>query len=368
LANDIVDKDINMTMQSPIDYILHKLKNYFADLSGRFQLKESITGLAQCHTTYLPVAIFDLNNLLVPEENRKIELRSFAFGASNDENNPSFATMAIENNIAYNNTPYFVKDMRGNLKQQKNKPSIEINEPAILLPYYTTHFGHFTGDCLGAIIALSQAKRLEDRKLFYIAPNSFDELINQYGNSAVLQKIDSRLAYENNLIFSNASLLPRLSSWQNLSLCSQIFESVGMPSENNHVTHKHVFLTSGRSSRIKNIDEVIEHLSTKGFFICRPDLVSFEECLHIVRHADCLISENGSIIHNALISRNKPFYILSSDRWRKLSGEEFAGGGIYNSYKSYLANYIECKTTSTTSHHAFSDQLIVNLADIDQII
>lgn len=357
-----------MTAQSLIDYCLHKLKSYLRNLSGRFQVKESITGLAECKTLFLPIAIFDLNNIDIPEHGRRIELRSFNFGGDANALEPSFATFAIENNITYNNTPFFLKDIRGNLKQQSNKPSVIIDEPALLLPYYTTHFGHFTGDCLGAIIALSKNTLPKGRKLFYIAPHSFESMINLYGNSDILQKIDSRLAYENNLIFSNASLLPRLSPWQNLSLCSQIFGSANESLPENLAPPKNVFLTSGRSSRIQNIDEVIAHLEAKGFFICRPHQVSFEQCLRIVRDADCLISENGSITHNILISRNKPFYILSSENWRKLSPQEFAGGGIYNSYKSYLANHIECKTSAAASHHAFSDQVIVHLDDLNKLM
>lgn len=355
-----------MTIQSLIDFCLDKLKSCLRDLSGRLQVKESITGLAECNTSYLPIVIFDLNNIVIPDHGKRIELRSFNFGGDTDAMEPSFATFAIENNIAHNNTPFFLKDIRGNLKQQSNKPTVVIDEPALLLPYYTTHFGHFTGDCLGAIIALSKTKLLEGRKLFYIAPNSFDSIINLYGNSDVLRKIDSSQAYKNNLIFSNASLLPRLSPWQNLSLCSQIFGSTNKSLPGNLAPPRNVFLTSGRSSRIQNIGEVIAYLEAKGFYICRPDQVSFEQCLGIVRDADCLISENGSITHNALISRNKPFYILSSKHWEKLSPQEFAGGGIYNSYKSYLAKYIECKTTNAESHHAFSDQLIVHLPDLNK--
>lgn len=357
-----------MTIRSLINHFLHKMKSCLRNVSGQIQLKESITGLGECKTPYLPIAIFDLNNIQLTEQGDLIELRSFEFGASSDAANPSLATFAIQNNIAYNNTSFFLKDIRDNLKRQSNKPTVVIDGPALLLPYYTTHFGHFTGECLGTIISLSKVKQLEGRKLFYIAPNSFEPIINQYGNLERLQKIDSKLAYENNVIFTNASLLPRLSPWQNLSLCSQIFSSLDTPLPENLAPPKKVFLTSGRPSRIQNIDEVINYLEVKDFYICRPDQIPFEQCLRIIRDAECLISENGSITHNLLISRIKPFNILASADWKKLSPEEFAGGGIYNSYKSYLANYIECKTTNTMSHHAFSDQLVVNLTDMDKLV
>ncbi|WP_323482972.1 glycosyltransferase 61 family protein [Polynucleobacter sp. MG-28-Ekke-A2] len=333
-----------------------------------FQFKESITGLAECRTTFIPVAIFDLLNLQIADAGKRVELRSFNFGDSTDLTNPSIATVALEDSMGFHNTASFLKDMRGNVKHQRNKPCITVDEPAVLLPYYTTHFGHFSGDCLGAIIALSKAKLPSKRKLFYIAPNSFDHVITKYGNPERLQKIDSKLALENNLIFTNACQFPRMSSWQNLSLCTQIFgeTKASLPADN--TSFKKVFLTSGRSERIANIDEVIEFVKGEGFYICRPDQITFEQCLTILREADLVVSENGSITHNILIARNKPFYILSSKGWDQLSQEEFAGGGIYNAFKAYLTKYIECKTTGLPSHHHFSSQIIVDLGDIKNLL
>ena len=352
-----------MNTQSAFQNFLTKLKKHL----GTFQFKESITGLAECSTTFIPVAIFDLLNLQIADAGKRVELRSFNFGDSADATNPSIAAVALEDNMGFHNTAFFLRDMRGNVKHQRSKPSIAIDKPAVLLPYYTTHFGHFSGDCLGAIIALSKAKLPPNRKLFYIAPNSFDHVITKYGNPNNLQKIDSKLALENNLIFTNACQLPRMSSWQNLSLCTQIFgeTKVALPSEGN--SFKKVFLTSGRSERIANIDGVIQFLKGEGFYICRPDQITFEQCLTILREADLVISENGSITHNILISRNKPFYLLSSRGWDQLSQKEFAGGGIYNAFKAYLTKYIECKTTDLPSHHHFSSQIIVDLADIKNL-
>ena len=142
-------------------------------------LKESITGLSESKTPFLPIPIFDLKQVQIPRLGSRVELHSFAFGESADPSNPSFATIALENNVGHHYTHHFLGDMRGSLKQQGSKPTVVIDEPALLLPYYTTHFGHFTGDCLGAIIALSRLAPTENRKLFFIAPNQYDEIINR---------------------------------------------------------------------------------------------------------------------------------------------------------------------------------------------
>ena len=328
-------------------------------------LKESITGLSDSKTPFLPISIFDLKQVQIPPLGSRVELCSFAFGESADPSNPSFATIALENNIGHHYTHHFLGDMRGSLKAAGNKPTIVIDEPALLMPYYTTHFGHFTGDCLGAIIALSKLAPTEKRKLFFIAPNQYDAIINQYGNGMRLQKINSAQAFNSNLVFSDACLLPRISPWQNLSLCSQIFweTSSSLPTK-----PQKVFLTSGRSERIENIEEVISFLRSKNVYILNPKNHGFEETLAILRDAQVVISENGSVTHNILIGRNKPFYVLSAPGWNQLSASEFAGGGIYNAYKDYLSHYIECRPSKTESHHPFSTLITVDLADLKAIL
>jgi len=342
--------------------------SFFQKLKGRqpkVKLKNSITGLAANKTPFIPIAIFDLRQVQIPPKGLRIELRSFPFGENSEPHNPSFATIALENNIGRHYTHHFLGDMRGSLKQQSNKPTVVIDEPALLLPYYTTHFGHFTGDCLGAIIALSKLAPTENRKLFFIAPNQYDDIINRYGKQSRLQKIDSQQALEHNVIFSNACLLPRISPWQNLSLCSQVF---GVTSSSLPNKPKKVFLTSERPERIENIEEVINFLRSKDVYILNPHNHAFEETLAILRDADVVISENGSITHNILIARNKPFYVLSASGWNQLSPTEFAGGGIYNAFKDFLSHYIECKSSQLESHHPFSKSITVDLADLKPIL
>lgn len=342
--------------------------NLITRLKKKFKrnlLEESISGLKDSLTPFLPLAIFDLKQVQITPAGSQVELRSFAFGDSGDPNNPSFATIALENNIGHHYTHHFLGDMQGSLKQQSNKPTVVIDEPALLLPYYTTHFGHFTGDCLGAIIALSKFAPTENRKLYFIAPNQYDVIINRYGKQSHLEKINSQQAFKYNIIFSNACLLPRISPWQNLSLCSQIF---GEASSSLTIAPQKVFLTSRRPERIKNIEEVINFLKSENVYILNPSEHLFEETLAILRDAEIVISENGSITHNILIARNKPFFVLSAPGWNHLSPTEFAGGGIYNAFKEYLCCYIECQSSQPESHHPFSMSISVDLADLKAVL
>jgi capsular polysaccharide biosynthesis protein len=328
-------------------------------------LKKSFGDPSDSKTPFLPIAIFDLQQLKIPTIGSQIELRSFAFGETKDPLNPSFATIALENNIGYHYTGEFLDHMQATLRQLGNKPTVVIDEPALLLPYCTTHFGHFTGDCLGAIITLSKLAQKQQRKLFYIAPNHFDAVIKKHGNGSRLEKINSQQAYLHNLIFSDACLLPRISPWQNLSLCSQIFGEVQSQTQ---ISARKVFLTSERADRIENIDAVIAFLKSKNVYILNPLRHGFEGALAILRDAEVVISESGSITHNILIARIRNFYILCSPRCSQLSSAEFAGGGIYNAYKEYLCHYIECKSIQKQSHHPFSDLIKVDLNDLKAIL
>ena len=113
---------------------------------------------------------------------------------------------------------------------------------------------------------------------------------------------------------------------------------------------------------------MISFLRSENVYILNPKNHGFEATLAILRDAQVVISENGSITHNILIGRNKPFYVLSAPGWNQLSASEFAGGGIYNAYKDYLSHDIECRPSKTESHHPFSTSITVDLADLKAIL
>lgn len=124
--------------------------------------------------------------------------------------------------------------------------------------------------------------------------------------------------------------------------------------------NRNVLLTSERSSRIENIVELKQRLSEEGWKIINPLRLDILSVLHIVRDANLLVSENGSIVFNCLLARTRSYYILASPRVKCISGEsaEWQGGAIYNSYHDDLFTYLSCSCRSE-AHHPYSDRIFV---------
>ena len=121
-----------------------------------------------------------------------------------------------------------------------------------------------------------------------------------------------------------------------------------------------ILLTSGRKSRIANIDEIVRQAINSGWLVLNPSVTPLYLLLNLVSHSEKLVSENGSILFNCFISRVRPYNILASARSLNLSEKEWAGGGIYNEFHKSLAIYHHFKPIRE-AHHPFSDQIYVPL-------
>ena len=120
-----------------------------------------------------------------------------------------------------------------------------------------------------------------------------------------------------------------------------------------------VFLTSERPDRIANINEVINQARNSQWQILNPLKNNLIKTLSVIRYADTLISENGSILFNCFLSRNKPYRVLTSSRSREYSTIFYEGGYTYNKYHESIIMYIYCSNT-IASHHPYSDRIIVD--------
>ena len=113
----------------------------------------------------------------------------------------------------------------------------------------------------------------------------------------------------------------------------------------------------------------MDYLRAEGFFILNPTEHQFEDTLSIIRDCTTLLTENGSITLNVLIARVTPYLVLTTEKGLRLNESEFAGGGIFNSFNSFWAQYLVCSTSAQAqSHHAYSTQIFVNLTELDQAI
>lgn len=370
----IIFKSLLIKFRNKINYFIHILKYSFDFILRKIiflitgpRIFFSTTYKNLNNINYINQPIFDLTNLNFPKNPVRIKLLTFSFGSDINDDELGIASLVFFKDRAYHYIDFFIKDMNAAIKSNKFKSDLIIDDPVYLFPYSTNHFGHFTGECLGAIITFSKIIPDENRKLYVIAPKSFEKLILKYGYSNKIVFLSSKLALKNNFIFNNAKLLPRISPWQNLSLSQQIFESL----PEYKVKYKRVFLTSCRPSRIYNILEVIDFLKNNDFFILNPLNHSFEETLSIIKQCDELISESGSITLNIILSRRKHYYILSSPNSLRLGLSEFAGGGIFNSFQFIHAQHVICplaNTNNSNSYHAYSSQVNVDILILQKII
>lgn len=352
-------------LYSLVSSTLHRMYITIASLVRGRHIVRGNFYIGQRRTNVLEQTIFDLNSLSLSTPGTKVELTSFPFGnPTNTE--PGIASIVLQRGRGYHCSNYFTTDMSLALKEQATKPLLVVSAPVFLIPYMTNHFGHFTGECLGSIIELSHRIPAGERKLHVLFPTVLEDSIKNHSRFDNLISLDANTLDKNNLLFTDAVILPRLSPWQNLCLAQQIYRKLHTPTS---VKHEKVFLTSQRPDRISNVSEVVAHLRSKGFFILNPTAHSFEETLSIIRQCDCLITENGSITHNVLIARTAPYLVLTSAKGLTLNASEFAGGGIFNAFNSYHAQHLICQpNTDKQSHHAYSTQIYVDIADLDQAI
>ena len=123
------------------------------------------------------------------------------------------------------------------------------------------------------------------------------------------------------------------------------------------------FSASGRSSRIRNIQQLSKYLFKHKVLVLNPFVTPIREILRALAHSKLVFCENGSILFNCFLARNDQYYVFASKRSLNLSSLDYLGGGIYNEYHSQFINYIPFDSTQIT-HHPFSDQIEVDCAQL----
>ena len=266
----------------------------------------------------------------------KSELLSYegdsTFGSSEDY--PIIETWTKVKNKTYAPNNFFIKNQSGFLNKTKKNKKIFINENLYLLPYYTSHFGHFVGDLLGSVLYyLVYIKDLNtNNRLLITTPSiKWDNFLNRISSNK-LKIIKPRKLVSANYLIKSSKILPRMSSYQNMILAKNILEN----EIKENTEYDKIFLTTGRSDRISNIDELISELKLAGFKIIMPQNYEIYELLIYIKSASVLISEKASILNNVHLVRNKPYLILSSMSENNLDKKLFNGAGVYKQFHTGL--------------------------------
>jgi hypothetical protein len=236
------------------------------------------------------------------------------------------------------------------------------------------HFGHFIGDHIHRLICSS----CEDK-------GGLAHTLHVSSNQAFIQQLSALLVINSSVrrddkLREEAQLKPR--RIYRLRDCRCIFpainKSVPLATAQVFLSKMHfsrqcygqprkILLTSGRKSRIANIDEIVRKAVNAGWLVLNPSVTPLYLLLNLVSYSEKLVSENGSILFNCFISRVRPYDILASTRSLNLSEKEWAGGGIYNEFHKSLAIYHYFKPIRE-AHHPYSDQIYVPLDSFQSIL
>ena len=234
---------------------------------------------------------------------------------------------------------FFINEQFKKISSNIKKSKIIYNKKIYVLPYYTSVFGHFAGDVLGSVLYYLKFTVNQD-KLALITPSKlWDDFLEEIFPNKIYF-ISPKTALQNNIIFSNSLVLPRMSTVQNYILSKNILDNY--LTSNNIKYKKNIFITSGRDDRIANIIEVNNFLQEENFEIIHPGKTPIRELLLKVKYSKILICEKSSINNNVHLCRNKPYYILSSKNEIIDDNKKFSYGGIYKSLHKGLYEDIFC--------------------------
>jgi hypothetical protein len=271
-------------------------------------------------------------------------------------------------NTSYTINNFFLYEQYRKIKATDEKKIKKINKEIFLLPYYTSHFGHFTGDLLGQILYyLTNVSEInKKKKLLVITPSQkWDDFLEYFATDNI-KLLKPKEALSINYSFSKAKILPRMSSLQNYLLAKNILNTVICK---NRSSPKKVFLTTGREDRIANIKELNEKLQNLGFAIIIPSNYKITDLLNIIKSAELLITEKASILNNVHLIRDRKYFLLSSKTERILDMKLFIGAGIYKEFNRGLAKEIYCEDDPINQNvRAFKKRIKVNINNLLSII
>jgi len=250
-----------------------------------------------------------------------------------------------------------------------------------VFPHLTSHFGHFVGDQLGAILWFAADSRVTagGRRLLVTAPSAaWADFLSQLCPEGSLELLLPEQGLEANLWLEDALLLPRLSSWQNLSLARDRLgtvladESFAAISSSLPPPEK-IWLTSLRAERIANLIEVSVIFEQHGYTVLDPTGLPIPELLLRLRRATQLWIEPGSMVLNALLCRTRPYFVMELERTSHHPARAFLGGGIYNTFQRFLIRPFPCPAAIDSDEldlnvHPYQRQLRLDLEALEEAL
>ena len=252
------------------------------------------------------------------------------------------------------------------------KQAETLAEPVALFPHLTSHFGHWLGDQLGAMLWFARDPQVTagGRRLLVTAPSpQWAELLQELCPSSSLLLLTPQQLLDHNLFCTDALLLPRLGSWQNLALARDALA----PHLEHPATGEKLFLTSLRPGRIANLEAVCACFQAFGYQVLNPTQEPVLPLLQRLRQARRLWSEQGSMVLNLLLCRSRPYRMLELEPRHALAyPPDLAalGGSAYNAFQRGLMHPFSCPPADPSARldrslHPYQRQLRVDLQALE---
>jgi len=316
-----------------------------------------------------------LNPLALPSYADDVCLVSHAYRSSSIADYPCIETWALEKDVSRGQAAPYRRIQFHTIRKQLNKPIKPLEGSYAVFPHLTSHFGHWVGDQLGAFLWYGrQLQTLPDApRLIAIAPSqTWADFLIELCPKGSLAVMNPQEFLNANWVLQRAMVLPRMSPWQNLSLLRDCLSPYLPRSEvpvSGSSAPRRIFLCSQRHERILNLEAVEGLFRAHGYSVLNPTFHPPQQLLHWIRQASTLWCEQGSMVMNALLSRDRPYRLLelsplNSCRYsREL---RMLGGGVYNSFHLGLINPFYCQPAVDSARldrqlHPYQRQLVVDL-------
>ena len=329
-------------------------------------------------TVYAQTILADPSEL--PSFSRDVRLVSHAYRSSSIPDYPCIEAWALVDGKTRGQASAYRRIQFHTIRKQLKKREQPLAGAYAVFPHLTSHFGHWVGDQLGAFLWYScRLQSLPDPpRLLAIAPSpDWATFLTELCPKDSLVLMTPQQYLEVNWVLERAMLLPRMSPWQNLSLLRDCL-SASMPGFapfcSDSPRQERIFLCSQRQERILNLDAVAGLFRDHGYVVLDPTSITPHQLLLRLRQASTLWCEQGSMVMNALLARDRPYRLLELDPLHSSCyprGLQMLGGGIYNSFHLGLITPFFCQPAIHSDRlnrelHPYQRQLVVDLAALDQ--
>ena len=315
-----------------------------------------------------------------PSAPQPVRLVSHPYRSSALPSYPSIETWALLDGVSSAQAAAYRQIQFHTIRLALRRDAQVLEGSYAVFPHLTSHFGHWVGDQLGAILWFASDRRITagGRRLLVTAPSpQWAAWLEQVCPPGSLELWRPEQLLRENYLLANALILPRLSPWQNLALARDaVGVALALAAAAPQGQSEKLFLSSLRPERIANLEQVCSVFQRHGYAVLDPTGVPIAELLQRLRGTQRLWCEHGSMVLNPLLCRSHPYRVLQLDHAHAARHDPAAallGGGLYNGFHRALQQPFACPPADPSpeldrGQHPYQRQLQPDLASLEQAL